>query len=229
MLFNLKGCEPNYRVLLTLFAIATLGTNASSHGGGLDRHGCHTDRSTNEYHCHKADGETHEQVPSSISIELVPYERRQWGGWKDFDKDCQNTRVEELIDHGNNIILSESLCTVQSGVWLDPFSGIAFYDPSELDIDHIVPLSWAHAHGGSSWSKEQKQAFSNDPENLLPVQDNLNQSKGDSSPLEWLPPNDAFHCDYLQRWQFILLKYPSLKFDEVEAQQFKALISSKCI
>lgn len=24
-----------------------------AHGGGLDRHGCHTQRSTGEYHCHR--------------------------------------------------------------------------------------------------------------------------------------------------------------------------------
>lgn len=26
---------------------------AQAHGGGLDRHGCHTQRSTGEYHCHR--------------------------------------------------------------------------------------------------------------------------------------------------------------------------------
>ena len=33
-----------------------------AHGGGLDRHGCHTNRSTGVYHCHRASapaGQTH--------------------------------------------------------------------------------------------------------------------------------------------------------------------------
>jgi hypothetical protein len=27
--------------------------DASAHGGGLDRHGCHRNRSTGDYHCHR--------------------------------------------------------------------------------------------------------------------------------------------------------------------------------
>lgn len=212
-------------ILISTFIISSL---ASSHGGGLDRHGCHVNRSTGEYHCHSAKIDTFGSKINGNGATWVPYDRRQWGSWKDSDNDCQNTRVEELIDHGKNVILDDSHCTILSGFWLDHFSDKTFTDSSELDIDHIVPLSWAHAHGASGWTSEQKQKFSNDPDNLLPVEDNLNQSKGDSSPLEWLPPNEMFHCEYLQLWQVILLKYPDLKFSQLDAMRFKALISLKC-
>ena len=36
--------------VLLLFTFAAL--SALAHGGGLDRNGCHTNRSTGEYHCH---------------------------------------------------------------------------------------------------------------------------------------------------------------------------------
>ena len=31
---------------------------AAAHSGGLDRHGCHTNRKTGEYHCHRAPATT---------------------------------------------------------------------------------------------------------------------------------------------------------------------------
>jgi Excalibur calcium-binding domain len=38
---------------MLLVLIAGCGADTvSAHGGGLDRHGCHTRRSTGEYHCH---------------------------------------------------------------------------------------------------------------------------------------------------------------------------------
>jgi len=40
-----------------IFVVAVLWTVASAahaHGGGLDVDGCHTKRSTGEYHCHRA-------------------------------------------------------------------------------------------------------------------------------------------------------------------------------
>lgn len=41
---------------ITILALATLMASVSAthaHPGGLDRHGCHTDRKSGEYHCHR--------------------------------------------------------------------------------------------------------------------------------------------------------------------------------
>lgn len=41
---------------ITVLALATLMASVSAthaHPGGLDRHGCHTDRKSGEYHCHR--------------------------------------------------------------------------------------------------------------------------------------------------------------------------------
>jgi len=42
----------------TAFALLlfTATSDASAHPGGLDKHGCHTNRSTGEYHCHRGSG-----------------------------------------------------------------------------------------------------------------------------------------------------------------------------
>lgn len=42
-------------MLATVFALLlTAGTMISAHPGGLDSKGCHTNRKTDEYHCHRA-------------------------------------------------------------------------------------------------------------------------------------------------------------------------------
>lgn len=45
------------RCLLTL-AIILIAPNAWAHGGGLDKYGCHTNRKTGDYHCHRAPATT---------------------------------------------------------------------------------------------------------------------------------------------------------------------------
>lgn len=41
-------------------------SEASAHGGGLDRHGCHTNRKTGDYHCHR--GSRSSPPPKSRSV-----------------------------------------------------------------------------------------------------------------------------------------------------------------
>lgn len=40
---------------LSMFVFLCAGP-AAAHSGGLDRHGCHTNRSTGDYHCHQGGG-----------------------------------------------------------------------------------------------------------------------------------------------------------------------------
>lgn len=132
-----------------------------------------------------------------------------------------NTRHEMLKNQADGpITLSPDGCYVSSGVWDDPFSGKEFTRASDLDVDHIVPLHWAHERGGAFWSAKDKKAFANDPINLLVVDDGLNQSKGSKGPTEWLPPNHAFRCDYLQLWVRVLNKYKDLKMTSQEQRVF---------
>jgi hypothetical protein len=137
------------------------------------------------------------------------YDRHSWSHWSDFDKDCQDTRQEVLIAASSTPVKFKSIkkCKVKSGSWYDPFSDKTWTDPSDLDVDHIVPLAWAHGHGGASWSKKQKKVFANDFQNLLAVEDNLNQSKSAQSPDTWMPPNQKFRCEYVSKFNEIVNKY----------------------
>lgn len=192
-----------------LFFLATLliPNIAYPHSGRTDSNGCHNEKASNTRHCHQ---------PKITSIK-PSFDRDNWR-WLDNDSDCQYTRAEILISRAlEPIILNENNCTVYSGLWFDQYSGGFETLASELDIDHIVPIKWAYDNGAKNWTKLQKLAFANDPDNLLIVSDNLNQSKGKKSPAFWVPPNVDFHCGYLTKFINVTNKY-QLKIPEDEAQ-----------
>ena len=80
--------------------------------------------------------------PAYPSPTASPYDRRLYEHWIDADGDCQNTRQEVLIAESlEPVTLDSSGCHVESGRWLDSFTGQEFSDPANLDIDHMVPSS----------------------------------------------------------------------------------------
>lgn len=80
------------------------------------------------------------------------YKRDNWmkqGKWLDSDGDCQDTRHDVLIVESSiAVTLNPSGCRVIAGQWQDPYGGETFTNPSDLDIDHLVPLAHAHVSGG---------------------------------------------------------------------------------
>ena len=90
-----------------------------------------------------------------------------------------------------------------AGVWNDPYTATTLTNPSDIDIDHMVPLADAHRSGGWQWSTTRKRQYANDldhPETLIAVDDASNSSKSDKSPDQWLPPNATYHCAYAIDW-----------------------------
>lgn len=140
---------------------------------------------------------------------LPAYDRKDWPHWTDDDNDCQNTRSEILIrDNVGTIKFKRNKpCNVSWGMWVCPYTGKTLYKASDVDIDHIVPLSHAHAHGGAYWTRERKREFANDPLNLIAVEDNINQEKGGLGPDEWKPPLKSFWPEYARRWRAVKAKY----------------------
>lgn len=98
--------------------------------------------------------------------------------------------------------------TVWSGTLDDPYSGrrIEFTrdNPNDVQIDHVVPLSWAWQNGAWQWTQDQRVAFANNPENLIAVDGAANQSKGAKGPSQWMPENSAFHCEYAERFTSVV-------------------------
>ena len=134
----------------------------------------------------------------------VAYDRSLYSHWRDADEDCQDTRQEVLIAESlRPVEFDASGCRVVSGTWFDPYTGMIVRNPSDLDIDHFVPLAEAHRSGADSWDAEQRERFANNLfhlDGLIAVTSSVNRSKGDSDPSEWLPPNEGYRCEYVRDW-----------------------------
>ncbi|CAG7999218.1 unnamed protein product [Penicillium olsonii] len=112
-----------------------------------------------------------------------------------------NTREVILARDGTNVVQSSS-CAATSGTWYSPYDGVTWSAASDVDIDHVVPLSNAWKSGAASWTTADRRAFANDLTNpqLLAVTDSVNSSKGDKGPEDWKPPLASYHCTYAKMW-----------------------------
>ncbi|MFE9096635.1 HNH endonuclease family protein [Streptomyces sp. NPDC007264] len=147
------------------------------------------------------------------------YERDKFGyAWTDtadgvpLARNGCDTRNDLLKLHGQDVEFRRgSDCVVVSMDLYDPYTGkhIAWKKAkaTEVQIDHVVPLSYAWQMGASRWSKEKRQQLANDVLNLLPVSGSANSAKRDSGPASWLPPNKAIRCSYAVRFAQVALKY----------------------
>lgn len=80
-------------------------------------------------------------------------------------------------------------------------------DSAAVQIDHIIPLSYAWQMGASRWTEEKRIRFANDPLNLLASDGPANMSKGDSGPASWLPSNKPYRCTYAQKFAAVAAAY----------------------
>lgn len=136
----------------------------------------------------------------------VPYDRGSWKHWSGVP--C-STRVNVLMRDGQNVQVSKTAtyCTVTSGTWISPYDKKTFTDARLLDIDHVIPLSYAAQHGGQNWDAAKKEAFANDVSQLIAVSAEQNRGKGDKGPEEYMPPERGFHCTYSKIWVNTVGKY----------------------
>jgi hypothetical protein len=142
---------------------------------------------------------------SATRVSGLVYDRdRHFGSWIDEDGDCLNTR-HELLESLSTGPVTKQGCRITHGRWNDPYTGIIFLESRHLDVDHLVPLKWAWDHGANTWSRDRRIEFANDPRNLFAVEAGANRQKGAAGPLEWLPPNTAYRCEYVLRFKRITL------------------------
>ena len=171
-------------------------------------------------------------VPLAPAVPLeptVPYRWILYGDWIDADGDCQDTDQEVLIAESLLLVtLDADECRVVTGLWLDPYTGQHFTDPGDLEIDHLVSLREAHDSGADRWTAERREAFTNDlgfSDSLIVVSRPAKRSKRGRDPAEWLPPDPAFHCDYVRAWVAVK-EYWQLEADPAEAQAISAVLAA---
>lgn len=139
-------------------------------------------------------------------------------GWGTVPKGC-NVRKAALIRDGQHVTVTGKNCKV-SGVWTDAYgvmkNGRVVYEsgsnPSQFDIDHIVPLALAWRSGAATLTVQQRTQLANDPMNLVVTGRTSNRSKGDQSVVTYMPPQGKMskksaRCDYIQRYILVKDKY----------------------
>ncbi|MEO3755051.1 HNH endonuclease family protein [Streptomyces sp. B6B3] len=129
---------------------------------------------------------------------MTDYERDLFPHWTE-DGEC-STRETVLERDGTDVTVGSD-CYPESGEWHSPYDDMVVTDPSEVDIDHMVPLAEAWRSGASEWTTDEREAFANDLEypELLAASADSNSSKGDQDPADW-QPIESFHCVYSRMW-----------------------------
>ena len=157
------------------------------------------------------------EIMAGVSIAEAsdaPYNREEYqSGWSvgsDCDLRAQILKATSLV----SVTTGSNGCTVTYGSWIDPYSGMTLTGnpyrgdgtENDLDIDHIIPLSYVNAHGGSEWSATQKKAYGQSLEGYkngvyVAVSASENRKKGDSGPAEYYPSNPDYRCEYATKWR----------------------------
>jgi len=139
------------------------------------------------------------------------FKRYQFGqAWSDdvnveFGHNGCNTRDDILRRDLKNLVVRPFTCYAQSGTLIDPYSGVTIDfvrspDTSKaIEIDHVVALADAWYKGARAWDPQRRMDFANDPRNLLAVSPKANFDKAFRDAASWLPPNEAFRCDFVAR------------------------------
>ncbi len=134
-----------------------------SHGCGLNAEGCHNNRKTGDYHCHR--GNSALKPPQKPSSRPGSIERLG--------------TPEPIIAYDRDLYGFESYPT---------YAKSGFYTGRSCDtnIDHVVSLKDAHESGASRWTLAERGAFSNYRLNHVPSCKRINSSKGSSTPSDFL-------------------------------------------
>ncbi|WP_409477371.1 DUF1524 domain-containing protein [Pseudobdellovibrio sp. HCB154] len=142
-------------------------------------------------------------------ITVEAYDRiKHFGGWVKNKKsgDCFNTRNKVLVreNTGTIVLKEDNKCSVAHGEWLDPYSGITMTDAqAEIQIDHMVPLREAYVSGAYKWTFKERCLYGNYlgyKNHLVAAYGEENNEKSAKTPEDYMPPNQAYRCEYLKDW-----------------------------
>ena len=159
------------------------------------------------------------------------YLRSLFKHWIDANGNGCDTREEVLIVESQSKAQVDAYgCKVIEGDWLSPYDNVMHTNPSELDIDHMIPLKEAWDSGAWNWTSAQRQTFANDlsdPRALIAVTAGQNRSKSDRDPSNWIPTQKSYICTYLSEWVAIKAHW-YLSMDQSEFGRIKNLLTASC-
>ena len=160
--------------LLFVGVLLTVAEFAHSHGGGLNAEGCHNNRKTGDYHCHRGNS----KPKSSLKISPKP------------ETPNEQETLGQMIPYDRDLYGYESY---------PAYSSKGFYTGQTCDtnIDHVVSLKDAHESGAGRWTIAERITFSNDRLNHVPSCSRVNSSKGSSIPSDFFrKSSDGRGLDY---------------------------------
>ena len=170
----------------------------TSHGGGLNSEGCHNNRKTGDYHCHRKKQKTYKEKPQ------YKKQKKSYSG-----------------KYNRKLFLYKSYPT-NSDI------GFYTLSRCNTNIDHVVSLKDAHVSGAGFWNNSLKEQFANDKANHVPSCSRVNSSKGASTPLDFLRKSSdgrgmeykiKSFCSYLGIYFQVKTKY-NLSFNNNNSELF---------
>ena len=165
----------------------------------------------------------------TVSVENgAGYDRSYFRHWTDADGDGCDTRSEVLQDETAVPVTYGNGCTVATGRWYSYYDAMTWTLASDVDIDHMVPLAVAWASGARDWTAIRREAYANDltyPGSLVAVTDNVNASKSDRDPAEWLPAFER--CRYAIEWVSVKYRW-QLTIDPAEKTALDGQFAGTC-
>lgn len=156
------------------------------------------------------------------------YDREKFRHWVDADGDGCDTREEVLREESRVTASTGDGCAVTGGKWYSYYDGVTWTNSSDVDIDHVVALKEAWVSGARNWTGGQRRRFANDLRfavSLQAVTDNVNASKGDRDPAEWLP--GRARCKYATRWVKVKYRW-RLRVSGAEHRALSDILSGSC-
>lgn len=154
---------------------------------------------------------------------MTGYSRDKFPHWISQGNGCDTRQVVLQRDAD----YYSGTCPVTSGKWYSYYDGVTLYNPSDLDIDHVVALAEAWRSGASSWTTDKREDFANDLSGtqLIAVSASTNRSKGDQDPSTWQPPRSGAACGYAKWW--ISTKYKwNLNLQSSEKTALQSMLNS---
>lgn len=154
-----------------------------------------------------------------------------FGEWITLNQDTQS-----CLDTRNRVLIRDSIqpiqmrpnnpCKVGTGAWYDPYTDTVFNNSTQVQIDHFVPLKDTYINGAWKWNYQTRCVYGNYmgfKDHLKPVSGRANMVKSDHSPVDYMPENEAYKCEYLKTWLSIKLIW-RLGMQRSEAQTIRQLV-----
>lgn len=163
-------------------------------------------------------------LPVHAESASAPYDRALFPHWVTVNG-C-TTRETVLKRDGDGVVVGSD-CYPTSGSWYSEYDGQTRTAPADISIDHVVALAEAWYSGASTWTTARRQDFANDltgPQ-LIAVTAEVNSSKSDKDPAEWVPPLASKRCAYSKMWIHTKSRW-GLSVDAAEKAALQPLLDS---